>query len=216
MLKVFNYPKQIFRHKLMLILVFVIVGVVLVGLLVSLPVGRSGKISKDTLSDRAQEFIQSEQQNSNSIWKNKTVTTSETPPASKITTVETACFSITLPVPIRSVEKNNVEDCLVTLRIISPPSRLTISLTPLSVPLKEHSAIVMRDANHETYTPIEFTSDLYAQSKVYSDPQGLGFFAEINHQLLSVVFSETADQEKIIRQTLLEVLTAIQIEKQES
>lgn len=215
MLKLFNYPKKLFNYKLVLIVYLIIIGVALIGLFVFSPIGRSGKVSKDTLSNRAQEFILSEQQNSNSIWKNKTVTTAETPPISKITKAETNCFSLALSIPVRSVEKINTAECLVTLRISSPPSRLTISLTPLDVPLEDHSAIVMRDATQETYSPLEFSTELYSQYKVYSDPQGVGFFAEVDNQLLSVVFSETADQAKIIQQTLSEVLIAMQIEKPE-
>ncbi len=198
------------RWRILLILILILT-VLLVIFFTQFVGEKFGTVSVDTLSERSQEFIASEQQKGGSEWRNRWVAISATPAVEKTASATTDCFRVIAPFPIRSIEKNDTKSCVTTFRISSPYSRVTISLSTLSTKLTEHSAVLMRESNTKSYTPIAYISQLFPIYKIYSDPQGVSFFADTNGELLSVVFSETSSQETIVQQSLPSILEAIQI-----
>lgn len=208
-----NYKLVIAQHRWHLSFLGVVLLLSVVVLLAFVSRSRSGPITVDALSQRAQEFIANQQQSGNPLWRNKS-TAVETPSVTTGSNIETDCFSFFPPFPIRSVEKVDIPGCLITVRVSSPPSRLTISNTQLSSSIAEHSAISMREVSTDTYQPINFTSEWYPPYKVFRDSQGVSYFSETDGRLLSVVFSETYNQEKIIAETLEQALSAISVKPQ--
>ncbi len=198
------------RWRIFLVVILLVI-VLLVIFFTQFTGEKFGEVSVDTLSERSQEFIASEQQDGSSEWRNRWVATSATPSVEKTTSATTDCYTVTAPFPIRSIEKNEAKACVTTFRISSPYSRVTVSVSPLQSKLTEHSAVLMRETNKKTYTPIAYISKLFPTFKIYSDPQGISFFAETNGELLTVVFSETTNQETIVQQSLPDILETIQI-----
>jgi len=178
----------------------------------SLTTEKNGIVTTGELSDRAQEFVATQRSDVGTDWQAKQLEPIEAlavqPPS---TLQETPCFSINLPLKIRTVYRREPEECALQIRLMSPAAKLTISTKPLTTPLLEDAGVSMREIVTEIYTVEDFTTSFFSPSRTYSDPQGISFFAEKDGQLLAVIFSETNDQEKILAQSLPKVLEVLMV-----
>lgn len=172
----------------------------------------NSQITVGMLSERAQEFVETQRLDPASSWKSQQLQPVEAVAAAKPNQFQkTPCFSITIPLPIRTVYTIEQAECSIQVRLLSPAAKLTILVESFAKPMSEHSAVQLRETVVETYTLEPFVSEHFAVSKTFSDPDGVSFFAQLDGKLVVVVFSETNDQEKILSESLPKVLEALMI-----
>lgn len=171
-----------------------------------------GSISVGALSERGRQFVDAQRSDPASSWQAKQLEPTESlavQPPSQLQ--ETPCFSLNIPFPIRSVQTREPHDCVLQIRLTSPAAKLTVSMQLYDGTLENNPDVHMREVVTETYTPEEFQSDFFKESKTFSEPEGVHFFAMNKNYLLAVIFSETNDQEKILSESLPKVLEALMI-----
>lgn len=190
----------------------VVVSVVAVALYLSGREGVAKNIAVGSLSNRAQEFLNSQRTSPESVWQNQQLEPVEALTDTRPSSLQqTPCFSIDVRLPIRTVYPRAEEACDMQIRLTSPAAKLTISSTPISGPLDENSAVHMRMVTTDVYKQEDFVSAHFPESLTFSDPQGISFFALREGKMLAVIFSETNDQEKILSESLPSILETLTV-----
>ena len=171
-----------------------------------------GRISIDTLSQRAKDFIDEQRKQSGSKWSIVNVEASPDQSSKEISEkVVTPCFTIDLPTQIRYQKTPEDSPCTLKARLISPGARLTISVVPLKTSLKENASIHMRQTLPDQYIPQKVQIDRWQNTLIFLEEDGVSFFAQKDDELITVVFSETQSQDIILEKLLTEVVEKIVI-----
>ena len=172
----------------------------------------SSSITTDALSERAQEFVQSQQRETGSSWSQiQLEDASGSGSLAPSTLQETPCFFVNLPFAIRSVVAREADDCVLQARVISPAAKLTITATPLAGRLEDDSAVKMRQTFTEIYTVEPFETTLFPDSRTFVDDASVSFFTVKDGLMLAVIFSETNDHQRILHESLPQLLEVLMV-----
>ncbi len=165
------------------------------------------------LSDRTREFLTSQKANTDSLWPDYTF--EEGTEQKQYQSVETNCFTLEMPIPVRNLKTSiEQESCLVKATIDTPHAFLTISSEPAPSihSLSDLSAVKLRTTQPDVYTQEKREELDSPNSIVFSTTTEVVYFYLENETITTVALYDLATINSDTYQLLTKVVKSVGIQ----
>lgn len=131
-----------------------------------------------SLSIRAKEFIATQQETGKSMWNEVSLQTP--PPTTAVLGTQqyrVPCFAVTIPWPhVLEPRAETDESCSIKLKLTALRARLVIHATSTTTPLTQQTAVVIRYAQPEQFTPVQAPETQWPEAIQFVEPDTATLF----------------------------------------
>lgn len=170
---------------------------------------------KPHISERSEEFIQSQKSQSGSIWQEYDPVGKGEEGANEFQAIFTSCFTSDLPTRARSIKKQEDEKgCLVTSTIDEPSGFITISLkfVPQLTSLEEDTGVALRMREDTTYTFDDSFFENTKNSRTFYSQNEITYFRLEDSTLLVISLYDLAKITPEVKQLLRSLIASVAIQ----
>ncbi|MBP9699943.1 hypothetical protein KBD71_01540 [Candidatus Woesebacteria bacterium] len=162
----------------------------------------------DNLSNRATEFITTQKETGKSLWNDVSL---QTPPSNTAILgtqqYQTPCFELTIPWPhVLEPGVENLESCVLKVRLTTPRGRLVIHAASTSEALKDQTAIRIRFHQPEQFTEVVAPQTNWPESIQFTEPDATTLFLSSTQWTISLAATEISDPDVFSFEPLLSTL----------